>query len=146
MKVVKVEKLRKLSLSNKEQKMKIDKYGIYKQMRKCTPGIPRKPEKLLGKGVVFIVEAGEFVSEFTSKKVLGAIVEGFWWTENYTEIKIIVNRWVDTLGWHKEYGWRSFSDGHALNSAKIREIKFQSSYSFARLLRKLLGGLRRLLF
>lgn len=99
--------------------MKIDKYGIYKKMREATPksGLPRKPEKLLGKKVFFTIES--------RNKINGVIVESLALSENRIIIKVN-DTWFNFLWWHKETGWMvNLRDDEMLSQAKeIKEIKF----------------------
>ena len=51
-------------MEKEELKMKIDKFGIYQKLRKSSVksvGLPRKPEKLIGKKVFFSIEDRNFI-------------------------------------------------------------------------------------
>lgn len=104
--------------------MKLDEFGTYKEIRKCTAGAPRKIEKLLKKKVIYRCKKGE--NERHPTPVMSTMCEVFF--SEYSRslfIHLILNG--EYLTWNKERGWELCwpkKDDICLYTQEIEEIKF----------------------
>lgn len=99
---------------------------MYKQMRKCTPGVPRKPEKLIGKAVSFSIENSKGYNE-DYDGFYGGIVKVFCIEISTIYIYITVSdvfKKFLRLTWSEDSGWRLDALLPAVDYVEIMEIKF----------------------